>query len=245
MTRESLRDFITHHDDRWLFVVVYITLAVVLSIMLSLFWLVAVAALHFGLEYARQAQYRSGVVDTVSHALWEIKLDIALVLLALAMALYMEVILGVLGLQSAARAAAASRIARFAAWERNLRAMILLSDDIARVVHIGWTRLLRRPAREPREAREAREARDSVVLAAAAQDGAAAAVPASAAGAAGAGAAAVPASWRDSWSFGDRFVLGLLAASALLIVFAPLWTQHTWGGAALALLGELHPFPPR
>jgi hypothetical protein len=239
MGRDSLRDFIAHHDDRWLFVVVYITLAVVLSLALSLFWLVAVAALHFGLEYLRQAQYRTGRRDIVSHALWEIKLDIALVLLALALALYMDVMLGVLGLQSAARAAAATRVARFAAWERNLRAVVLLGDDVARVVQIGVSRALRRRADTPQP-----------VVLLARRDGTQGAtlggveVPVAAVRPAPA-AAAAPRSWRDAWTTGDRFTVALLAASLMLIVTAPLVTDHTWTGATLALLAELHPFPLR
>jgi hypothetical protein len=274
VTRDGVRDFVAHHDDRWLFVAVYITLAVVLSLALSLFWLVAVAALHFGLECLRQAQHRDGAGEVLSHAAWEIKLDIALVLLALAMALYMDVVLGVLGLQSAARATAASRaglrVARFAAWQRNVRAIILLGDDVARIIHVAVTRLLRRPARPAPQLSMARA--DAAVppgtggmTAAAAQPGipaaarpAAAAVPAgmaagSAAASAASGSAGVPAisaagvprSWRDAWTRGDRFTLGLLAASLMLIVLAPFLTDHTVTGATFALMGELRPFPPR
>jgi hypothetical protein len=246
MGSESLRDFIAHHDDRWLFVAVYITLAVVLSIVLSLFWLVAVAALHFGLEYLRQAQHRQGRREIVSHALWEIKLDIALVLLALALSLYMNVVLGVLGLQSAARAAAATRVARFAAWERNVRAIILLSDDVARVIQIGVSRVLRRP-QAPNPAQ---------VMVAARRDGGTGEVRASGGVEPARRERAVPVarppeppapprSWREAWTTGDRVTVALLAASLLLMVAAPAFTEHDWAGATQVLLSELHPFPGR
>jgi hypothetical protein len=238
MSRHALRDFIAHHDDRWLFVAVYIGLAVVLSIMLSLFWLVAVAALHFSLEYLRQAQFQTGRLDIVTHALWEVKLDVALVLLALAMALYMELILGVLGLQSAARATAASRAGmratRFFAWERNLRAFMLMADDVA----VGALRLFRRrgrpaPDRIPQAGAAAvAVAETDVVHAVAGADTAAVAV-------------AVPGSWRNRWSFGDRLTVCLLVSGVLLIVLAPVLTPHSWGGATIALLEQLHPFPAR
>jgi hypothetical protein len=249
MGTESLRDFIAHHDDRWLFVAVYITLAVVLSMMLSLFWLVAVAGLHFALEYLRQAQYRSGVGEVVSHALWEIKLDIALVLLALALALYIEVVLGVLGLQSAARAAAATRVARFAAWERNLRAVVLLADDAARVVQVGVSRLLRRPPASPATPAAIAVTRTGQVetAAPARSDGHETAVrprDVQVAETARPRPPAAPPSWRDRWSTGDRLTVGLLAASLMLIVVAPMLTDHSWHGATLTLLAELHPFPP-
>lgn len=44
---------------------------------------------------------------------------------------------------------------------------------------------------------------------------------------------------------GDRFTMALLVGCALLIVFAPVLTQHSWHGATVALLEQLHPFPPR
>jgi hypothetical protein len=263
----SIREFITHHDERWLFVVIYITLAVVLSIVLSLFWLVAVAVLHFGLEYLRQGQYRQGVAEVVSHAVWEIKLDIALVVLALAMSLYMNVVLGILGLQSAARAAAATRVVRFAAWERNIRAIILLSDDVARVIQIGVSRLLRRPPPSAEDRAVALAVRtdgsavaSSVDAAAGSRGAIVGAHVSSRGGHAGASAGAragfeaqsgsseqksAPRSWRDAWSRGDRLTIALLAASVALILMAPLMTEHSWVGATQALLSELRPFPSR
>jgi hypothetical protein len=249
MSRESLRDFVASHDERWLFVVIYISLAVVLSIVLSLFWLVAVAALHFTFEYMRQAQTRTGIGDIVSHAIWEIKLDIALVVLALAMSLYMDVVLGILGLQSAARAAAATRVVRFTAWERNVRAIVLLSDDLGRVIQIAWTRLLRRPASPAVVTANADRSSAAVPLAAAATASAEARPAAPVRERApepAAPATPVPSpSWRDAWTTGDRVTLALLVASVLLIVVAPLVTDHSWAGATTTLLQELRPFPQK
>lgn len=45
------RRWLIEHDDRWGFTIAYITLAVVLSLMISLFWLVAVVAAHGAIEY--------------------------------------------------------------------------------------------------------------------------------------------------------------------------------------------------
>ena len=243
MTREKLRDFVAHHDERWLFVAVYIGLAVVLSVMLSLFWLVAVAGLHLALEYLRQAQYYRTRTDIITHALWEIRLDVALVLLALAMAVYMDVVLGLLGLQSAARATTAARagarVTRIAAWQRNIRAVVLLADDLFRVVQIAITRVLRRD-------------RAAVAVAVTAGSG----EQAVSAGDSGPGHAgddaggesipgSVPRSWRHSWSFGDRATVALGAVCTALIVLAPVLTPHDWPGVTLALLEQLHPFPAR
>ncbi len=138
----SLREWVREHDEKWLFVVLYLGLAVGLSVMVSLFWLVMVGFLHFVLELFRQAHYRDGPRSVTLHALWEVKLDIALILLALMLVLYIEVVLGLLGIQSAARAAAVSRAGarigtRAAAWERNLRTFLLTVDEMVRVVYAG------------------------------------------------------------------------------------------------------------
>ena len=138
----SLREWVREHDEKWLFVVLYLGLAVGLSVLVSLFWLVVVGVLHFILELFRQAHYRDGARSVTLHALWEVKLDIALILLALMLVLYIEVVLGLLGIQSAARAAAVSRAGarvgtRAAAWERNLRTFLLTVDEMVRVVYAG------------------------------------------------------------------------------------------------------------
>ncbi len=147
----SLREWVRTHDERWLFVVLYLGLAVGLSVFVSLFWLVVVAALHFGLELVRQRHYRANGRSVFLHALWEVKLDVGLVLLALTLVLYIEVVLGILGVQSAARAAAVSRAGarmgtRAAAWERNLRTFLLTVDEMVRIGHAGV--MLRRKRRE-------------------------------------------------------------------------------------------------
>lgn len=47
-------DWVIRHDDSWLFTVLHIGLAVVLSIWIGLFWLVAVVVVHFAFEIVRQ-----------------------------------------------------------------------------------------------------------------------------------------------------------------------------------------------
>jgi hypothetical protein len=108
---ERLGEWVRHHDESWIFVAIYIGLAVGLSVFVSLFWLVVVGAFHLTLELMRQSWYRETWTSTVLHAWWEIKMDVGLILLALTLVLYLEVVLGLLGLQSAARAAAATRAA--------------------------------------------------------------------------------------------------------------------------------------
>lgn len=134
-----LHDWVVRHDDSRLFVVAYIGLAVVLSIGIGLFWLVAVVAVHFAFEVVRQRTRHAGWRGVIAEAVWELKLDLALVLFALVISLYMEVVLGVLGLQAAARAAGTGLRggARFAGWQRVLRGLLLSVDDAAQVARFA------------------------------------------------------------------------------------------------------------
>lgn len=135
----GIRNWIINHDDSWLFIIGYIGLAVVLSIWISLFWLVAVVAVHFLFEIVRQHTIHDSWTTIFSESLWELKLDIALVLFALVVSLYMDVVLGVAGLQGAARAgaSAAQGGARFAAWQRIIRGVLLSVDDAAQVARVA------------------------------------------------------------------------------------------------------------
>jgi hypothetical protein len=131
---DPVRAWIVEHDQSRVFLVLYIGLAVVLSLWISLFWLVAVVGAHLVLELIRQSHLQIGARRIVLESAWELKLDVALVLFALALSLYMETVLGVVGLQGAARLGSASRAAaRFASWERVLRGVALSADDAAQV----------------------------------------------------------------------------------------------------------------
>lgn len=128
--------WIKEHDDRWSFIILYIGGAVALSIWLNLFWVIVLMLAHFVLEIVRGHLLQAR--RPLLHALWEVKLDIALILFALVVALYSEHILALLGLGHAARAGQAARglqfAARFAVIERALRIIVLTMDDFARLV---------------------------------------------------------------------------------------------------------------
>lgn len=129
------RRWIIEHDESWIFLTLYIGLAVVLSIWISLFWLAVVVTVHGAFEYVRQRHNERHWPLVHARVAWELKLDIALVIFALALAVYMEVIFGLAGLGSAARAAQAG--ARFAVWERSIRGVLLTLDDAAQVMR-AW-----------------------------------------------------------------------------------------------------------
>lgn len=127
--------WIREHDDRLSFVVLYISGAILLSIVLNLFWVMMLMLAHFVLEIVRG--YLLKVRQPFFHAVWEVKLDIGLVLFALVVALYAEHVLALLGLGQVARAGQAVRgleaAARFGVIERALRVVALTIDDFARL----------------------------------------------------------------------------------------------------------------
>jgi hypothetical protein len=227
--------WVVHHDEKRLFVVLYIGLALVLSIWISLFWLAAVVAVHFIFELVRQASLERRGPVMLAEVFWELKLDIALVLFALVLSLYMEIALGAVSAGLAGRLAILARGgrlarlvqagakagSRFAGWQRALRGVLLSLDDAAQV--------LRALARG--------------------RGGAAAA----------AGAGPEPAatevveiesfsagrwgSWGGSWSRGDVLATGLMLVCLGLIIAAPYITEHTWASTLTTMAKELRPFP--
>jgi hypothetical protein len=208
-----IRTWIEEHDHSWLFVGVYLGLAVILSVFVSLFWLAFMAGAHLLLECIRHYRPGWGARDILTHSLWEVKLDFALVLLALALVLYVDVVLGVLGIQSAARAAAVTRagaktVTRMAAWERYLRGFLVTIDEIVRISRAA---VLLRRGRPVRVA--AAEERGPVHP------------------------------WSREWGLGDRISLGMIAICILLIVATPLLTPYDWSWTMGTLLYELQPFP--
>lgn len=233
----SLRDWIIDHDHKWLFVASYITLAVVLSIAISLFWLLAVVAVHLVLELVRQYCLHSTPRVVVLQALWEVKLDIALVVFALALSLYMEAVLGILGIRSAAQlgggaAQGAARTgARFAVWQRVLRGTLLSVDDVVQVCRA----ILRGRARRTAEANTAPSR---------ATAGADAIAEAQTEDEPGSGTVHSPrwGDWTGSWSIGDWLSVGLGVACLLLMLAAP-FTVTSFNGMVETLLVELHPYP--
>lgn len=251
--------WIVDHDRSWLFVILYVGLAVVLSVWVSLFWLLFMAGVHFALEWIRHAILRgeAGIVVPLN-ALWEVKLDLALVLVALALALYMELILGVLGLQSAARAGAAVRAGgkvgtRVAGWERLIRGFFLTVDDLANVARAF---VMRRGGEAVPAVAEA--VAESGAPGEGASDPVAPSAPAAEAPLEGPPPTVEPPPyesggigprppllWTARWDRGDVFSLGLALVSVVLIVATPLFTSHSPGSALAVLATELHPFPGR
>lgn len=254
----TLREWIRDHDEKWLFVLLYLGLAVGLSVFVSLFWLLVVAGLHFLLECVRQGHFWRSPGAVVAHALWEVKLDVGLLLLALTVALYLDVVMGILGLQSVGRAAAVSRAgarigSRAAAWERNLRTFLLTFDEMIRIAQAalrlrGQAKRGAQPVAENAAGAGAEPAPGSTEPS---ESPSPPRTPAPdshralAAPHAPALLAAPVAAWRGRWGWGDRIGIALLVGGTLLLAASPVLTGHDAASALAALAEELRPFPGR
>lgn len=135
--------WVADHDNKKVFIVLYISISLVLSIAISLFWLLFAVLIHFLFELVGQSQKQVNGKSVLLESLWETKLDFALVMFAWWLAIYLDFIFGVAGIGAAARVGAqtASRAgqvggkaveasARMAAWSRIIRAVLLSLDDL-------------------------------------------------------------------------------------------------------------------
>lgn len=220
--RKALRTWIINHDDSRVFIVAYIGLAVVLSAFVSLFWLLVVVGLHFVLEYISQRHSGRSGLGVWQAALWELRLDWALIIFAMVIALYMEYAIGVAGLRLAPRlgraVTAGSRgTVRFAVWTRLIRAVMLSLDDAAQVLRAVISRRGNKPdvsetaapcVERPFEHREEDE-----------QD------------------------VQKTWTTGDYLIGLFFVLSVALLLLTPVLTDHDIHSSFLAMMAELHPWP--
>jgi hypothetical protein len=132
----SLKDWVINHDDKKIFTYLYIGSAVVLSIAVSLFWLIVVVGIHLGFETYKQYQIDQSWIFAVLRSTWEVLLDLSLIIFSFVLVLYLDVVLGAAGIGVAARVGvqAASGIGvRFAGFQRAIRGILLSIDDILQI----------------------------------------------------------------------------------------------------------------
>lgn len=224
-TASGFRRWVIRHEDSWIFTILYVGLAVALSLLVSLFWLVVLVVVHFVMEWVALGEVHPTLGRRSLEAAWAVKLDVALLVFALVLSLYLEAIFGVLGLRSAAQVGAAVRATgRFAAMERAVRGVLLSLDDAAYVLRAVIMRRPR-PAKRQRKAHVARH-RNAAALHAPRKPG----VP-------------PPASWARRWGAADWIATTIFLAGVGLVVAAPLLTDYSYAGTAARIAQDLRPFP--
>lgn len=129
--RGGVVEWIKSHDDRWMFTIVYLGLAIVLSVFISIFWLALLVFIHGVLEWLSLKAH--GVNENrILKVFWHLKLDITLVVFALWLGIYLEAIFGVLGLAQGAKAGVHAA-SKFAAWQTSIKGVLLSLDDLAQI----------------------------------------------------------------------------------------------------------------
>jgi hypothetical protein len=223
---EKIHGYIVDHDNRWSFIIAYIALAVILAIVINLFWLILVVAAHGLFEWITQRQFVRDRIGIAMRVLWELKLDIALILFALALEVYIEMVLGMVGLSAAARAGAQTG-GRFVALQNALRGTLLSIDDAAQVVRMVAKRGGDEEGTDGQVALAGEEEEELDFEQSLADSG----------GRLG--------PWSGEYVLGDWFSIGFSILCLGLILVGPLLTPHDWSSMMEALGGQLDPWPWR
>jgi hypothetical protein len=229
-------NWVADHDNKKVFIVLYISISLVLSIAISLFWLLFAVLIHFLFEVVGQSHKRVNGKSVLLESLWETKLDFALVMFAWWLAIYLDFIFGVAGIGAAARVGAqtASRAgqvggkaveasARVAAWSRIIRAVLLSLDDIGNAVKaIYQSRTKKNQAIEstpvkPKEKLNLPNKTDALVN--------------------------HTSSWFSKWNIVDYIGVVLFCLCFLLIVLAPVLIGVSLSEIIGITLNEFHPWP--
>lgn len=202
--KNSKYSWIKSHDDQWWFSMTYIVLALILSIWISIFWLSILVGLHALLEW--KALKIRGVNEHLGmHVFWHLKLDIMLVILALTVGVYLEVIMGALGLGYAVRAGVQVG-SRALALQQIIQGAAVSIDEAALAARALWKSLMKKNKTEVEEVK-------------------------------------ITLPWREKWSWGDKMTFVFTGFLIMLILGAPLWTDHTMMTVIESLGQSLNPWP--
>ncbi len=221
--KKKIHGYILDHDNRWSFIISYITLAVVLAIVINLFYLTLVVAIHGFFEWVKHRRLVDDRIGVAMRVLWELKLDVGLVLFGLALEVYIEMVLGIVGLGAAARAGATG--GRFVVLQNVLRGTLLSVDDAAQVVRMVG-------ARDGDDADgtdgSTEDTPEKVALRLEREE-------------AQKGGRLGP--WVGEYALGDKISLGFGALCLALILIAPAITTHDFASVWAAIVDEMHPWP--
>ena len=224
--KQKIHHYIITHDRRWSFILAYVSLAVVLAIMINLFWLAVVVVLHGVFEWVKQSALVEDRWARLSRVMWELKFDIGLVLFGLALEVYIGVLLGIAGLGATARAGVEAG-SRAAMWQSVLRGTLLSVDDAALVA-----RMATGTDEEDREEDGGLDVLEGPDIEAffEPEEG-----PRDLKGRLG--------PWAEDWVIGDWLSLGFGFSCLVLIALGPWLTPHDWSSIWSMMGEEMHPWP--
>lgn len=128
---KAVANWISDHDERWSFIIPYMALAIILSVFVSLFWLVVLLGIHAYIEHKRLLSW--------GETLMAVQLDIALVFAAVTMEVYLGYAVGLIGAGHAVRGGAlviTRIVSRVPAWQHILRGVLFSLDDFLQLVRM-------------------------------------------------------------------------------------------------------------
>lgn len=214
----GFQKWVLDHDSSIVFNILYIGLAVVLSIWLGLFWLVMVVGVHAVIEFYRQYLISSRAGYALLEALWEVKLDIGLIVFAFWLDIYLDFIFGIAGLSAGARvvAQAGGRVAqtgtRVAVWQRVIRGFFITLDDVGLALKALGKRKNKTHSKGSDENAEM-PVQDNRL------------------------------SWKKKYTVGDWLSLTFVGVFFLLILLAPYLTDKSITEVLIIIRDEMRPFP--
>ncbi len=213
----SLYRWVIEHDDRRLFLVGYIVLSIVLSIAISLFWLLVLIAIHLLLELVKKRHDGAGSLRrTLAWALWDVKFDLALLVMAFMLLVYTSISVGILGIGGASLGASRSLHGLVAAMPISPRDFILAARIIG-LRQLDRREILRR-RRQRRTTGPSDAARASRI-------------------------AAVRYPWQATWSFAEKLALLFVLVNVSAIALGFYVAEETPRQVLAAMLQQLHPWP--
>lgn len=217
-------EWIVDHDDKRLFVMGYVGLTLLLTIGISLFWLIFLVSVHFVFEVLKK--YHDGAREMsriLAWAAWDIKFDIALVSMALVLLAFTEISFGIAGIAGLGRFSAV--MTRFSGATRG----ILPVKDLILAFRIVCTRQMDRRDFLQRKlvwSKEREEAGIKAMRQAERMRLAAHRYP-----------------WQTKWPLSGKLIVGVTVVNLLAVLFAICFGEtpaSEWGGAVLR---EFHPWP--
>lgn len=218
-------EWIVEHDEKRLFVLGYVGLTLLLTIGISLFWLIFLVSVHFFFEVVKKYYDGAGEPSRIlAWAVWDIKFDIALITMALVLVVYTEISFGIAGVAGLGRFTGV--MARFSGATRG----VLPIKDLILAFRIICTRKMDRRdflRRKLLWSKQQEEAGIKAIKKIERMRLSAHRYP-----------------WQTKWVLTSKLVMGVIIINFLAILFAITFGETPAAEWGAAILRELHPWPP-
>lgn len=217
-------EWIVDHDEKRLFVLGYVGLTLLLTIGISLFWLIFLVSIHFFFELLKKHYDGAGSPSRIiAWAAWDIKFDIALITMALVLLVYTEISFGIAGIAGLGRFTGV--MARFSGATRG----VLPIKDLILAFRIVCTRQMDRRDFLQRKLQWSKQQEKEGIKAVKQVERMR--------------LSAHRYPWQMKWPLTSKLVIGVAVFNLLAILFAISFGETPAAEWGAAILRELHPWP--